>query len=246
MRGARLIAAFLGELRLTRALASLETFLPTTFEGWIAPTTDHRRTLDDSAVRRNPRSRPNQDDVSQVQGRQWNHLSLGSGYAFGGVWEECRQRIERAASLSNGFHFQPMAEDHDRNQGSQFPPDFNFEQAEGCGKRRSKCDHDGQADERHHAGFAVGKFAPCPTDEHEPAINKDDRRDRLSKAMAVIGEPSRPRSVHKSVSRGSLHRSGSKDSLRCRISTECRQQRCILSRTFTLLLMLQDKPQKGR
>jgi hypothetical protein len=223
LRSARLIAAFLGELRLTRLWHLCRHFCRLLLRAGSRPRQTIGGPLDDCAVRRNPRSRPNQDDVSQVQGRQWNHLSLGSGYAFGGVWEECRQRIERAASLSNGFHFQPMAEDHDRNQGGQFPPDFNFEQAEGCGKRRSKCDHDGQADERHHAGFAVGKFAPCPTDEHEPAINKDDRRDGLSKAMAAIGEPSRPHSVHKSVSRGSLHRSGSKDSLRCRISTECRQ-----------------------
>ena len=58
-----------------------------------------------------------------------------------------------------------MAEDHDRDQRREFPPDFDLEEAECCGERRAKGDYDRQADEGHHAGLVVGKFAPCPADE---------------------------------------------------------------------------------
>src|SRR5713101_9823276 len=67
-----------------------------------------------------------------------------------------------------------MAEDHDGDQRCDFPPDFNLEEAECCGERCAKGDHDRQADESHHAGLAVGKFAPSPTDEDRSAIKKDD------------------------------------------------------------------------
>jgi hypothetical protein len=110
-----------------------------------------------------------------MQRREWNGLNLVSGYAFGCVWEQRRERVERATSLGNGSHFQPMAEHHGRNQRCQFPPDINLEQAESCGERRSERDYDRQADQSHHAGFVVGKFAPCPADEDQPAINKDGR-----------------------------------------------------------------------
>ena len=121
--------------------------------------------LDDRAIRRNASSGPDKDNVVHFQLRNWNGLSLGSVYTFGSVWEECGERIERATSLGNGSHFEPMAEDHDRDQRCEFPPDFNLEEAEGCGERRSKGDYDRQADEGHHAGLAVGKFAPCPANE---------------------------------------------------------------------------------
>ncbi|HEY5177996.1 MAG TPA: hypothetical protein VII95_20765 [Terriglobales bacterium] len=100
-----------------------------------------------------------------MQLSDWNDLGLGSAYTFGCVWEQCSECIERTTSLGNGLHFQPMAEDHDRNQRCEFPPDFNLEKAECCGERRPKGDYDRQADECHHAGLAVGKFDPCPSDE---------------------------------------------------------------------------------
>ena len=122
--------------------------------------------LDNCAIRRNALSGPHKDNVPQLQLRERNGLDLVSGYTFGRVWEQCGECVERATSLGNGSHFQPMTEDHDRNQRCQFPPDFNLEETEGCCERRSKGDDDRQADEGHHAGLAVGKFSPCPTEEH--------------------------------------------------------------------------------
>ncbi len=39
----------------------------------------------------------------------------------------------------------------------------------------SERDDDCQADESHHAGLSIGKFAPCPADKDQAAINEDDR-----------------------------------------------------------------------
>ncbi len=172
---------------------------------------DHRlvnigRPLDDCAIGGNSCSGANENNVSYMQSGEWNDLdlvpSLVCGDAFGGVREQGGECVERATSLRDGSHFQPVAEDHDRNQSCQFPPDFNFEETEGCGERRSEGDDDGEADESHHAGLAVGKLAPCSAEEHEPAINEDDRsedggdefraRERrcgVSKPVLDVGRP---------------------------------------------------------
>ena len=79
-------------------------------------------------------------------------MNLASAYTFGSVREERGECIERATSLGNSSHFQPVAEDHDRDQRREFPPDLDLEEAECCGDRRTKGNYDRQADERHHAG----------------------------------------------------------------------------------------------
>ena len=104
-----------------------------------------------------------------------NSLNLRTAYTFCSVWEQRGECIERAASLGNSSHFQPVAKDHNRNQRCQFPPDFDLEKAECCGERRSKGNCDCQADEGHHAGLVVRQLAPCTTDENEATVNEDHR-----------------------------------------------------------------------
>jgi hypothetical protein len=67
-----------------------------------------------------------------------------------------------------------MAEDHDRDQRCEFPPNVNLKEAECCGERCPEGDYDRQADEGHHAGRAVGKFAPRPADKNETSIPEYD------------------------------------------------------------------------
>ena len=65
-----------------------------------------------------------------MQLRQWNGLNFRSVYALGSVWEQGCERIERAASLRYGSHFEPVAENHNRNQRGEFPPHVDLEQSE--------------------------------------------------------------------------------------------------------------------
>lgn len=53
---------------------------------------------------------------SKLQLSDWNGLSLGTRYTLRSVREQRGECIERATSLGNGFHLQPMAQDHDRDQ----------------------------------------------------------------------------------------------------------------------------------
>ena len=69
-----------------------------------------------------------------MQLRKRNGLDLCAAHTFGSVWEQRGECVERAKSLRNGSHFQPMAEDHDRYQRREFPPYLDLEEAEGCGK----------------------------------------------------------------------------------------------------------------
>jgi copper/silver efflux system protein len=40
-----------------------------------------------------------------VQLREWNDLSLGSGYAFGGVWEQCRGGMNISTTIEGRERF---------------------------------------------------------------------------------------------------------------------------------------------
>src|ERR1035441_5901950 len=133
------------------------------------------RALDDFTIRWNASSRSDKDDITHFQIRDWNGLRVCAVYAWGGVWKQRGESIERTTSLGNGSHFEPMSEHLDRDQRCEFPPDFNLEETKGCGERRTKGNYDRQADEGHHSGLAVGEFAPCPAEDDEAAINKDHR-----------------------------------------------------------------------
>ena len=144
---------------------------------------DVGRAFDDHAVRGNASSRPHEDHVTLVQLLDWDGLNLGAVHALGGVGEQCRQRIERAASLEDGPHLQPVAEHHDGNQRCEFPPDVDFEQAEGRGERGRKGYDDCQADQRHHAGLAGGEFGPCAAQEDAASVKEDDGAQYAGKEM---------------------------------------------------------------
>src|SRR5882762_11702380 len=66
------------------------------------------RALSDNAIRRNACSWPNKNDVANAQLREWNRTSICAVYALGGVWEQGGEGIERATSLGNSPHFQPV------------------------------------------------------------------------------------------------------------------------------------------
>ena len=66
-------------------------------------------------------------------------------------------------------------EQHDRDQGGQFPPDLDLEEAERAGPRGHEGDDDRQRDEGHHPGLAVGQLALGSADEDQPAVEEDDR-----------------------------------------------------------------------
>ena len=58
-----------------------------------------------------------------------------------------------------------MAEQHNGDQRCKLPPDLDFEETKGPREGGAKGDDDCQADERHHPGLVIDKFAPGSADE---------------------------------------------------------------------------------
>ena len=73
-------------------------------------------TLNNRTICRNSGPGPHENDVANAQLREWNRLSVRVLYAFSGVRQKGRERIEGAAGLRNGSHFEPVTEEHDRDQ----------------------------------------------------------------------------------------------------------------------------------
>ena len=101
-----------------------------------------RSAFNHGAVRWNTRSRPNQHDVAKAQFSEGDRFRFWPLYAFSGIREKSCKGIEGATGLGNGPHFKPVAEQHDRNQRREFPPNVNLEETECCSERRAKrnCD----------------------------------------------------------------------------------------------------------
>src|SRR4029077_5523012 len=107
---------------------------------------------------------PDEDNVTHLQLRERNGFGLRAPYALGSVREKRSEGGERATSLGNSPHLQPMAEEHDGDERRELPPDLDFEEANSPRERRAKGDDDCQGDERHHAGLVIDKFAPGSAD----------------------------------------------------------------------------------
>ena len=120
-------------------------------------------------------SGPDKDDVTHVQFPQGNDLNFRAIYAFSSIRKQGGKGIERAMGLRYRSHFQPMAENHDRNERRKLPPHFDLEQTECRRERGNKRNDDGQSDQGHHPGFTLGKLAPRSTNENKAAVKEDDR-----------------------------------------------------------------------
>ena len=75
------------------------------------------------------------------------------------VGEKLGQFLQCALRLGNRSHLDPVAEDHDRDERRQLPPQVHAREAECDRQAEDEGDGDRQRDERHHAGPAVGELA---------------------------------------------------------------------------------------
>ena len=104
-------------------------------------------------------------------------LGTACGDAFSRVGQQRGEGGEGALRLGDRSHLEPVAEQHDGDQGGQLPPDLDLEEAKGAGPRGDERDHDGEGDEGHHPGLAVGQFPLSTTKEDHPAVEEDDGAD---------------------------------------------------------------------
>ena len=74
---------------------------------------------------------------------------------LGLVGQQLGQRRQGAPGLADRLHLLPVAEQHDRDQRRQLPPELEVEPVEAGGHRRHVGDGDRHRDQQHHPGLAV-------------------------------------------------------------------------------------------
>ena len=94
---------------------------------------------------------------------------------LGGVRQQFRQGRERTAGLGDRAHLEPMAEEHDRDQGGQFPPDLDLEQAERARPRVTKATTMAIEMRVIIPGWRSPQFAGRAAQEDQPAVEEHDR-----------------------------------------------------------------------
>jgi len=84
--------------------------------------------LHDRPVGGNARARTHEHDVADAQRRnRYRRRSSVGVDAFGLVGEELGQRGQRRARLPERLHLEPVAEQHDRDEGGELPPELEIE-----------------------------------------------------------------------------------------------------------------------
>src|SRR5262249_46265516 len=91
----------------------------------------------------------------------------------GGVRQQLRELGERALRLRDRAHLDPVAENHDRDERSELPPEIHSRESERDGEAEHESNADREGDERHHPGATVGELAPGALDEHPAAVRED-------------------------------------------------------------------------
>ena len=107
--------------------------------------------VDDLAVGRHPATGTDQHDVADAQlGRPARSRDPSPSITLGVVGEQLGERGERASRLADRLHLLPVAEQHDRDQRGELPPELEVEPAEAGRHRRHVGDGDRHRDQQHH------------------------------------------------------------------------------------------------
>src|SRR5213593_4269458 len=107
-----------------------------------------------------------------------DHLRAIADDPYGRVRQQLRELSERALRLGDRAHLDPVAEDHDRDEGGELPPEIHSGEAEGHREAEHVGDADRKGDERHHPGTTVGELADGALDEHPAAVAEDQRAEQ--------------------------------------------------------------------
>ena len=126
---------------------------------------------------------------------------------LGLVGQQRGQRGEGVLGLAEGPHLLPVAQQHDRDQRGQLPPEVQVERVERGRHRRDVGDGDRHGDQQHHPGLAVLQLPPAALEERPAAPEEDDRPEHRADPLdpgevELVAEP-----VHDHVA-GRHHRDG--------------------------------------
>ncbi len=109
-------------------------------------------------------------------------------YPLRDVRQQRGQGLQGPRRLPDGPHLQPVAEQHDRHQQGQLPPEVEVEEAEGHRGARHERDRDRHAYEQHHPRLPVPRL-PKPAHQERPAAPHEDERAQYGCDPPRAGNP---------------------------------------------------------
>ncbi len=132
--------------------------------------------LGDLTVGGRPAPGSDQHHVAPPQGVDGNGLDLAVGPdPVGLIREQGGQGRQGVLGLAQGLHLLPVAQQHDRDQRSQLPPEVQVEPVEAGRQRRAVGHRDRHGDQEHHPRLAGLDLGP-PTGQEGPAAPEEDDR----------------------------------------------------------------------
>jgi hypothetical protein len=131
------------------------------------------------AVHRYALTGTNEDDVLAAQIADRHPLLRAVPQPRSGVGKQASELLQRALRALDRAHLDPMAEQHDRHQRGELPPQrVAPDHAELDDPGKDEGDGDRQRDQRHHPGEPSAQLAPRAAQEGTPAIQKDGRSEQ--------------------------------------------------------------------
>ena len=154
-----------------------------------------RGAVDDPAVGGHPGAGADQHDVADPQVGDRDRLDRRRRVdPLGVVGQQRRERGQRALGLADRLHLLPVAEQHDRDQRGQLPPEVEVEQRRGVVASEADVrDRDRHRDQQHHAGRAVAHLADAADQERPAAVEEHDRAEHRTDPGRCRGSPASSR-----------------------------------------------------
>ncbi len=131
--------------------------------------------VDDGSVGRHAGTGADQDDVAFTEFGDGYGLRASVGDAVGFIREQGREGVQRALRGTEGPHFDPVAQQHDRDQQRQFPPEVQVEPADAQAgdPGRDKGHGDGHGDQQHHPGAPGLQFLQAALEERLASVEEN-------------------------------------------------------------------------
>ena len=113
---------------------------------------------------------------------------------LGLIGQQRGERGEGVLGLAERLHLLPVAEQHDRHQQRQLPPEVQVERVERGRHRRDVGDRDRHGDQQHHPGLPLLRLAPAAFEERPAAPEEDHRAEHRADPLdagevELVAEP---------------------------------------------------------
>ena len=141
--------------------------------------------FDDDTVDGDRAAGAHQHEVADLEVGDGMGHDMVAVHHLGLVGDELGQLAERVLRAHDRGHLDPVAEQHDRDEGGELPPEVHAGEAEKDCDRVAEGDDDRERDERHHAGLLRAQLCPGALEEHQAPVEEQRRAEGGGDELAV-------------------------------------------------------------